>query len=300
MAIHNVNTDKIEGGPIDRQYSSLTPIGLKPYILKFLADATSKVTPMDLEKTLARKFCIRRKAIRTIIRRMISENLIAYTYDFGRTFIEISYNKPVRIGHTVILKPPGITYAPLNDHDIIIELFQGESFGTGRHPTTRLALTAMEYILRRMEFFNETEKRSALDIGTGSGVLAIAAIKMGFKNAAGTEIDACACNEARKNIHLNGLDDKITLSLQYQPAMDFKYALITANLRYPTLKQLYPLIHRLLQPKSAIVLSGIKDSEVQRIQDVYGRHDFKCIWQSLEKEWAGLVFIRTDAGKIDS
>ncbi len=265
---------------------------LKSRILTYLDDSASRVTPRDLEKKMAKEQAIPRQQLRGFIHRLLSEGLITYTYDFGRTFIEISYNQPVRIARSIVLKPPRITYASSQPEDIVIELAHGVSFGTGRHPTTRLALSGMEYILRRMDFFDDSHKSAALDIGTGSGVLAIAAVQWGFKTADATEIDACACNEARKNVRLNGLGDRITVHHLDQPSLKTGYGLITANLRTPTLKGLYPLVYRLSDVNSAIVLSGIMETEMSGIVDTYTQHDFKCIWQSTQQEWAALAFIR--------
>jgi ribosomal protein L11 methyltransferase len=265
---------------------------IKQQIAEYLADATARVTPRDLGKKLTEDFGMDQKELRSFIRQMLSEGLITYSCDFGRTFIEISYNRPVRIADSVILKPPRLTDTISLPEDIVIELIHGTSFGTGRHPTTRLALMAMEHILRRMDFFEEHEKSAALDIGTGSGVLAIAAVKWGFDHADGTEIDICARKEACNNVQINGLEDKITIHLQDQPSLSKRYALITANLRAPSLKQLYPLIHALSHAKSAIVLSGILSTEITEIISTYTQHDFECIWQSAQKKWAALGFIR--------
>jgi ribosomal protein L11 methyltransferase len=250
------------------------------------------VTPRDLEKMVIKNLVMDRKKFRALIRQMLSEGLITYSYDFGRTFVEISYNRPVRVTNSVVLKPPRITDTISHAEDIVIELIHGTSFGTGRHPTTRLALAAMEHILRRMDFFNENQKSTALDIGTGSGVLAIAAVKWGFNHADGTEIDICTRKEARNNVQINGLEDKISIHLQDQPSSSKKYALITANLRSPSLKSLYPLIYQLADAKSAIVLSGIMKSEMIDMINIYSQHDFECIWQSTQKGWAGLGFIK--------
>lgn len=266
-------------------------VKLRKKILEFIATSLTKVTPTDLEKTLAQHCDISRKNIRTIISELVSEGEISYSYHYGRTFIEKSYNRPVRVSDAVILKPPGITWVS-KPGDVVIELLHGESFGTGSHPTTRLSIMGIEHVVQRISFFEAQEKASALDIGTGTGVLAIIAVKFGFRHAVGTDIDACARNEARKNIQINGLEDSIEICEAGGEPSDKTFSLIMANLRCPTIKQLCPTISHISAPKSAVVISGIKTDEVDDVLDSYTRKDFSCVWNSSEKGWAGLVLVR--------
>jgi len=274
--------------------SPIRNIELSKKILEFIAASRTRVTPADLEKTLARRFAIRRGEIRKLVRALVSEGELAYVYDYGRTFIEASYNKPVRVSAHVVLKPPRITWAS-SPGDIVIELLHGESFGTGRHATTRLSLMAIEEVMRGRSFFEAREKSAALDIGTGSGVLAIAAVKFGFQHALGTDIDACARNEARKNALLNGLEKQIEIRATDLEPFNQAFTLVTANLRCPTIMQLCPAISRILALKSAVIISGIKTDEVDGVLKVYARENFSCAWSGSQKGWAGLVLLRSNA-----
>ena len=119
---------------------------------------------------------------------------------FGATCIEPSFAKPVRITDHFILSPPGFTETGEKDiFEILIR--PGISFGSGRHPTTRLCLRAMEYALIKNRFlpFNENSCR-AVDVGTGSGVLAIAAVKAGMAHCLALDNDPVAAAEAEKKM----------------------------------------------------------------------------------------------------
>ena len=129
-------------------------------------------------------------------------------------------------------------------------------------------------------------------MGTGSGVLAIASVILGIGRATGTDIESCARKEARENVELNGLTENIMISDQEPVELKGPFSLITANLRYPTLIALHAHIKRLTTTGSALVLSGIKTHESQRIGEVYS-NGFHFLWQEEEKEWVCLVFKRS-------
>ncbi|MBU4185145.1 MAG: 50S ribosomal protein L11 methyltransferase, partial [Proteobacteria bacterium] len=157
---------------------------IKKELLDIIENSRRKVTPGELEKALSRKYSLERKEIRSLIRGLVTENFLAYTSHYGRTFIEKSFNKAVRISKHVILKPPGVNYKYRED-DVVIEICQGVSFGDGQHPTTRLAIKGIEYALNKTDLLKGKDKTSVLDIGTGSGVLGITALLLGIKNAVG-------------------------------------------------------------------------------------------------------------------
>ena len=132
----------------------------------------------------------------------------------------------------------------------------------------------------------------ALDIGTGSGILAIAAAKLGVKRVVGVDVDPCARAEARQNVQLNNLERRIEIHAQQVETMDQKFGLITANLRYPTLKRLSPRIAQLSESGGAFIVSGLKTDEESDLVEVYSQSRLKCVWKTYEKDWVGLVFER--------
>ena len=265
---------------------------IKKELLDIIEDSQRKIMQGDLEKALSQKYSLRRKEIKSLIRDLVTENFLTYTTHYGRTFIEKSFNKAVRISKHVIVKPPGFNYKPKAD-DVVIDIWQGVSFGNGQHPTTRLAIRGIEYAVNEIKLLEDKDKTSVLDIGTGSGVLALSALRFGIKKAAGIDRDPCAMNEARENGKINGLEDKFEVSdhsLEY--FINNSFTLITANLRYPTLITIYQNVAEITEKNGAVILSGIKQNEVSVLIDLYTEKYFECKWKEFEKGWAGLLFLK--------
>jgi ribosomal protein L11 methyltransferase len=212
--------------------------------------------------------------------------------EYGRTFVVKSFNRPVRVSKSVVLKPSGVMYAKENPEDIVISLKHGASFGTGQHPTTRLSILGIEYVLTDMKIFSGRGNTCALDIGTGTGVLAISSVMMGIDGAIGTDIDPCAIKEAKDNVRENGMEDKIEITDIPVDAIDRKFSLITANLRFPTLINISSCVGKILEVNGAAVFSGIKSDEVKKIRKAYTSLDFECKRVETEKDWSCVVFIK--------
>ncbi|MBW1892982.1 MAG: 50S ribosomal protein L11 methyltransferase [Deltaproteobacteria bacterium] len=263
---------------------------IKKYIIDTVSGSDSKFTPGQLEKQISNKFKVTKKESRNHISDLVIEGELAYTYLFGCSFIEKSFQRPVKIANRIILMPAG-TKKTRSGNNIEIELLHGASFGTGRHPTTRLAVRSIEKLFETEQFINGSQKTSALDIGTGSGILAITSVLLGIQKATGTDIESCARKEAKENVELNGLSDRIDISRQELGEIDGTVSLITANLRYPTLMTIHPHIKRLTVPESAVVLSGIRADETEHICAMYS-NGFQYMWHQEEAGWACVVFTR--------
>ena len=162
-------------------------------------------------------FGINKKQTKSVIRELVAGGELAYTYEYGCTFLERSFAKPVRISKHIVLQPPG-HHHPANPKDVVVKIKPGASFGAGNHPTTRLAIQGIEFVLLGDQALDKTNNTSVLDIGTGSGVLLITAILCGMQTGLGIDIDACARVEAAENVRINGLDDRVAFPgnlLQY-------------------------------------------------------------------------------------
>ena len=258
-------------------------------VMAMVEESSSRLTPGELRKRLSVKINVDEKTLKTVISDLVFSRELTYTYQFGCSFLEKSYEKPMRVSKRVVLKPPGMVYEPASC-DIVIDILKGVSFGFGDHPTTRLAIQGMEAALSVNHGILEADNSRALDIGTGSGILAITAVLIGIKRAVGIDIDSCARAEAQTNIRLNGLEQRIKILDTRVEDIKEAYALITANLRYPTLKQLCPHMTGIMQKNGAVVLSGINSEEVEDLLDIYGQNGFQCTWRAEEKGWAGLTF----------
>ncbi|MDH4205922.1 MAG: 50S ribosomal protein L11 methyltransferase [Desulfobacteraceae bacterium] len=257
-------------------------------VLAMVEASSGRLTPGELKKRLLGKNFVDEKALKTAISDLVLSRELKYTYQFGCSFLEKSYEKPTRVSRRVILKPPDMVYEP-GSCDIVIDILKGASFGFGDHPTTRLAIQGIEAALYNKHGDINVDDGRALDIGTGSGVLAIAAVLIGIKRAVGIDIDPCARAEAQKNIKLNGLEHRINILDTRVEDIKETYSLITANLRYPTLKRLCPHMTGITQKKGAVVVSGIKSDEVEDLLEGFTRNGFQCTWKAVEKDWIGMV-----------
>ena len=190
-----------------------------------------------------------------------------------------------------MLTPPARPVPP-GPGDIVVRLRPGASFGVGRHPTTRLALQGIEFALRGDAAARSRTGSRVLDIGTGSGVLAIAAVKLGIENGVGLDIDPCAVAEASHNVRLNGLAGRIEISDRSLEGLDGVFSLVVANLRLPTLVCLAAPIAALTMPGGALVVSGVQQEEQAAVFAAYGRQRFECAWSVAENRWAGLVLYK--------
>jgi ribosomal protein L11 methyltransferase len=112
------------------------------------------------------------------------------------------YFKPIRVSDRLTIKPTWEEYSPAPE-ELVIELDPGMAFGTGTHETTTLCLQTLERVICGGE--------EIIDVGTGSGILAIAAIKLGAKHVLALDLDQVAVTVANENVALNGLEDSITV-----------------------------------------------------------------------------------------
>ncbi len=258
-------------------------------ILETVSGSRKKITPIALEKMASEKFALEKKQVKSIIQGLIAGGELTYTYQYGSTFLEKSFNRSVRISKHVVIKPPENSFAS-KPGDVVINLAQGASFGTGQHATTRLAVKGIDYALKECGYFKENKKTCLLDVGTGSGILVIAAVLMGIKKGVGIDIDPCAIAEAKENIKINGLEHRIDICDRAFENIDRVFSMITANLRYPTIKRLLPYMYKTVHKNGFIVLSGVKTDEIRDLLDTYKDKGFLCRWKEVEQDWVGVVF----------
>jgi ribosomal protein L11 methyltransferase len=264
---------------------------IRDAVLEIVSESGKKLTPQELEKRLSQQLAAPKAAFKETIRRLVDARELTYTYQYGCSFLEKAFNRPVRISKRVVLKPPEAHY-PSETDEVVVNLQPGAAFGSGEHPTTRLAIRGIEQALSGNEFLLAKDDLQALDIGTGSGVLAITAVLLGIKRAVGLDIEPCARTEAFKNVQLNNLEKRIEIQNRNVEDINTKFELITANLRYPTLKRLGPHLAKITETGGAVVVSGVKTDEVYSLLNRYKEMRFECTWQEVEKDWVGLVFER--------
>lgn len=163
---------------------------------------------------------------------------------------------PTRITDRLWIVPTW--HEPPDPTAINVRLDPGVAFGTGTHPTTRLCLRWLAQA--------ELSKARVLDFGCGSGILAIAAARLGAREVTGTDIDAQALEAARANSALNAVAAHYTAAAQLGSAV---YDVILANILANPLIVLAPMLAARLAPGGQIVLSGILDRQAQDVIDTY-------------------------------
>ncbi len=183
---------------------------------------------------------------------------------------------PQRIGKRTLVVPTWHETSH-NETDILIRLDPGMAFGTGYHPTTRLSLELLENTVK-------IDDRVA-DIGTGSGILSIAAVKLGAKQVDAIEIDPTAIPVAAENFQMNGATQQVSLSQgDGLKGMEGKYHLIIGNILTKAILPILPNCPSRLHPGGSVIFSGILETELAQIQSVLAENNFEVTQIVTEEE----------------
>ncbi len=201
------------------------------------------------------------------------------------------YFKPLKIGRNIIIKPTWERYTPTS-RDIVIDIDPGMAFGTGQHPSTRLCIIAIEDIALKNRSF---EKWSVLDIGCGTGILAICAAKIGAGSVAAVDLDPKAVEIAGTNASINGVADSVDIINRDASMCDGTFELITANLTASTLINLQPTITTLMKPGGYLVASGIIDRDAKNVERIFQSDGVTLHETKVEEEWICYVFKKEKA-----
>jgi ribosomal protein L11 methyltransferase len=263
--------------------------------MRLLAERHEGLTPRAMAGFLAAAFGRRRGWGRAAVSALVAAGALAYREQHGHTIIEPSFGRPVRLSPRVIVAPPGIPCSP-GGSAVVVRLAHGAAFGTGQHPTTRLSVRGIDAALGEKALVTPGAESAMLDVGTGSGILVAAALLLGIGRGVGVDIDPCAVDEARRNAALNRLSERLIIGGMAIEEIDGPFTLITANLRFPTLRRILPAMLRLSAPRAAWVVSGIRTGEVRPLREAYAASGLACRWQAAEKDWAALVFAAAPPG----
>lgn len=264
-------------------------------ILAHLADQEQVWTPADLIHYVRNQFGLDRRESRNLIDTLIRDNQLEYCDIHGRTCVGLSFNRPVRVSSRIVLAPPD-KEIDVRPSDVVIRLNRGIAFGRGTHPTTRLCLMALTEVFAWSEK-NDRPFQQALDVGTGTGVLAIALALLGTEQVRACDIDAIARDEAEKNVRLNNLETRVHIDeiMSAQTPCD----LIVANLRFPTLIDLGIIFRNRLRPEGYLVVSGLRIAEKDDLISRYALLAMKPCWETCENGWCALVFNRVPKTPIE-
>ena len=205
--------------------------------------------------------------------------------DWGKNWK--AYFKPLRITKRLVIKPTWEHYDATGDEKVI-EMDPGLAFGTGHHASTHLALTLMDDI-----FAAEAKPERVLDVGTGTGILAMGCALLGAHKVTAIDNDPDAVAAAQSNVGANNLDTIITVGNDDVTSLDTPFDLIIANITHDVLQILAPDLVRLLVPGGRLILAGIlRNEQEQSIVRAYTGLGLVHDRTTYEDEWAGLLFTK--------
>jgi len=185
--------------------------------------------------------------------------------------------RPVRIGRLRIV-PAHIEAEP-----DALRLVDAAAFGTGLHPTTALCLEALDEIVQI------AAPDAVLDVGTGSGVLALGALMMGVPRALGIDIDNEALRVAAENARINALDEQLQLTRGGPGTVTGTWPLVLANVLAAPLIEMAPTLVRRVGHQGQLVLSGIPSSVEQDVDHAYRRVGMRRVRVKSRAGWVALV-----------
>lgn len=196
-----------------------------------------------------------------------------------------SFFRPIKVTKNIVIKPSWRNYWKKND-EIVIELAPGMAFGTGTHPSTRLCLQALEDLIGD---YPDTENASLLDVGTGSGILAIAAALLGIKQVVGIDIDVQAVECAKKNAAVNAVAEQVLLASSPLYKLPGSFSIVVANILPKTLIDMKDDLIRHLEPTGYLILSGILQEKAREVIDAF-KKELVFKKETREEEWSCLIF----------
>lgn len=260
-------------------------------------------------------------------------NLSDYNIEIGEVKISISdkqnedwatswhqYFKPLEIGENFLVTPSWEDVK--EDKRQIIKIDPGMAFGIGGHETTQMCVKLLEkyidylnnlkrdtsngnniseinelrnskYSQERNQDSEDTKTTNMLDIGTGTGILAVAAAYLGVSDIIGIDIDPAAVSAAKENIRINEVHDKIRIIKgDMAKDIDGTYSIITANLLPDLIMNLLPSVPPLMDNNSLLILSGIIQQKKELIINSLNQVDMKVIDEDKMGEWVSLVAVK--------
>ena len=202
-----------------------------------------------------------------------------------------------RVGRRTVIVPAWEEYTPSPD-EIVIRLEPGMAFGTGLHPTTRLCLRALEA--------HCPSAGEVLDVGTGSGVLAIAAAKLGAHTILALDADAAAVEIARENVAMNGVSGQVTVQHGTLPGGDAvpvhfvenggldlvetgRFDLILINILAHVIVSVAPALSARLAPGGTVLAAGLIETQELLVTESFRDAGLQVVERAQEKDWVSLV-----------
>ncbi|MCA1031808.1 50S ribosomal protein L11 methyltransferase [Bacillus timonensis] len=222
-------------------------------------------------------------------------NLIAFDIDLGHNKVTISevneeewatawkkYYHPVKISERFTIVPTWETYEPVSSDELIIELDPGMAFGTGTHPTTVMCIQALEKTVKQGD--------TVVDVGTGSGVLSIAAAMLGAKSVKALDLDTVAVESARLNLKLNKVHDIAKVSQNnLLDNIEGPVDLIVANILAEIILRFTDDAAKIVKPGGLFITSGIINTKKQEVKEGLIDAGFSIEETLLMEDWVAFI-----------
>lgn len=222
-------------------------------------------------------------------------NLLLFDIDLGLNNISISevneeewatawkkYYNPVKISEKFTIVPTWETYEPVSSDEKIIELDPGMAFGTGTHPTTVLCIQAIERTVEPDD--------KVIDVGTGSGVLSIAAAMMDAQQVLALDLDEVAVESAKLNIKLNKVHPRVTVKQNnLLNNVDGPVNVVVANILAEVIVRFTDDVYRVLDNGGTFISSGIISTKKQEVKDALIKSGFKIEETMMMEDWVAFI-----------
>ena len=201
-----------------------------------------------------------------------------YEEDWANTWKQ--YYKPSKVGEKIVVKPIWEEYEE-KEGELVVNLDPGMAFGTGTHETTRMCIQALEKYVK--------EESTVFDVGCGSGILAIAAAKLGAKLAVGVDLDPVAVESSIENVGYNNLNNIEILHGNLVEVIDGKADIVVANILAEIICILTDDVKRVMKDGGVFITSGIIHDRVDMVCEKLDGTGFEVIEKNRDGEWNCIV-----------
>ncbi|AIF66844.1 50S ribosomal protein L11 methyltransferase [Terribacillus saccharophilus] len=222
-------------------------------------------------------------------------NLREYQIDIGANEVSVSevdeedwstawkkYYKPVKISETFTIIPTWEEYTPVASDEVIMELDPGMAFGTGTHPTTVLSVQAIERYISKGDI--------VIDVGSGSGVLSIAAVLLGAEHVHAFDLDDVAVNSTKINAELNQTADRITASANnLLEGVEVEADVIVSNILAEIILKFTDDAYKLIKPGGLFITSGIISQKKGDVKDALIASGFDIVEVNEMEDWVAII-----------
>ncbi len=251
----------------------ITGVSEEVNCIKVFAEGSSTLSSEDLSNELEKLV-----AQKVLLNYIVEENLVE-DKNWNEEW-EKSLNI-IKVSDRIVIKPTFREYSKAAG-EIVINIVPKMSFGTGEHQTTKLVIQLLEKYL-------EPGAR-LLDVGSGTGILSIVAVKLGAKSAVAVDNDEWCFENGNENCALNGVEEKIKIVLgEIKDIHENDFDLIAANIQKNILIRIAEEIKSKLNQKGIVILSGLLMNDEEDIVQVYKKFGFELVEKKQMDEWISLV-----------